>query len=864
MSKRTKSRRLDDTTWLGIVQRELAKGDFKNALKISKDCYRSNTSPSIRRVLELAYAGRIRQLYEMGLIAEAQAALENLLELGPSVPEVIQAVPPLRVLVGHKGVDTAAVFAENPALLKTLVDQAVRDDQRPIPKAAGCEEQIREVRLALLDVQRGDDAEALRRLDLIGRASPLADWKLFLRGLIGFYQRDDERMKQNWQRLDPMRPAFRISSVLLKAIGQPLEETPRFDMDSRIHRLGRLLYRDSPFNDLQKLESLYSDDGFAFVSQFKAFRAQYGKSHPQMIVAIVDMLWKRAVRQRDPEMLDVVMHVCAAPAWDPNWNRAQALVNETIDDDGPEEFEKYWTAYVEDLRNLTSIRPADRNLAIGLVELRAGRLLAQYALENDLWMSDSEQELELSVDDVAELPFATEAINHLNQALKVCPGIKDAYLQLIRIFDELELDSQSADVCTRLLAAFPDDFSGHIRMAEYNLAKNRPHQAERHVIALERLQPRNRATVVVRWNYQLATIRSATLKKKFDEARRQLADLNLSLLPDSAAPISVYRACIEYCAGNSQIADQYVNEIVQRTSNPAQVWLYFCENSRRFSLPRELIKRFTAAFESSLAGALTANELGALAQYFVSCRDDNIQFTGRTALERLLFKRIEVSDGKTFEVLDLERVCKFLLAAFPRRKGTDRIVRMGNNRFPDSAYLCYASAVLEWAVGPRRADLEFVVTRLQRAVAAGSDNSRFPPEMLENARRTLALAHDAQDSRSAFSGFNWRSDEYDEDYDEDDEFADFDDVPCDCPNCRANRARQNAGGPNVDGPYSKATMPENSDQDTLEKFIDQMPPEIKRVMQETAKRRGIELADLVRQVHKMLADIDLDPMNSNR
>ena len=54
---------------------------------------------------------------------------------------------------------------------------------------------------AFAQVQAGQDEAARETLQPIGLRSPFLEWKVLLRGLIAYYQSDDVRALDNWQRL---------------------------------------------------------------------------------------------------------------------------------------------------------------------------------------------------------------------------------------------------------------------------------------------------------------------------------------------------------------------------------------------------------------------------------------------------------------------------------------------------------------------------------------------------------------------------------------------------------------------------------------------------------------------------------------
>src|SRR5262249_37068138 len=63
-------------------------------------------------------------------------------------------------------------------------------------------------------VEVGQDDAARETLQGIGLRSPFLEWKLFVRGLSAYYQRDDPRALENWQRLNPQRLPARLAAPL--------------------------------------------------------------------------------------------------------------------------------------------------------------------------------------------------------------------------------------------------------------------------------------------------------------------------------------------------------------------------------------------------------------------------------------------------------------------------------------------------------------------------------------------------------------------------------------------------------------------------------------------------------------------------
>ena len=129
------------------AERELSKGNAKEALKDAKVCYRDDPNPDHRRLLERAYVGRVEQLQKMKLPAEARAVLAELLKLDPKIPEIRDQIPRLQVILGDTAADSQAVFQQNPALLAELADQAVLDPRMPAPDHSEVRVHVERVRM---------------------------------------------------------------------------------------------------------------------------------------------------------------------------------------------------------------------------------------------------------------------------------------------------------------------------------------------------------------------------------------------------------------------------------------------------------------------------------------------------------------------------------------------------------------------------------------------------------------------------------------------------------------------------------------------------------------------------------------------
>ena len=203
------------------VRRQLEKGNAREALKEAKLCFRLDACGANRELLEETFLVRIQQLHRVQQPTDAKAVLADLIAFGPTSPKVLEAVARLRVLLGETGSNTKAALDADPSLLIEIADRAVLDSKLAVPDYADLMQHVNAVREALLAVETGEDSRAIELLAVISRGSPLADWRLFVRGLSAFYAREDERAEANWSRLEKSRPAARIARTLQLAANMP-------------------------------------------------------------------------------------------------------------------------------------------------------------------------------------------------------------------------------------------------------------------------------------------------------------------------------------------------------------------------------------------------------------------------------------------------------------------------------------------------------------------------------------------------------------------------------------------------------------------------------------------------------------------
>ncbi len=748
------------------AQRELAKGNAKVAVKDAEACFRQDSQPEHRLLLERAYMGRAEQLQRLRLSNEAKAILKKLLDLKPTDPEIVERIPRLQVVIGDPGVDAAAVLEKEPGLLTTLADQAVLDPRSLAPPNGGIASQVECIREALAAVERGDDNAATEALRELPRHSPLGDWKLLVRGLSAFYLGDVERAGANWQRLDPGRPAFRIAQTLLLADGQSPPNEATIDLTEALAQLRARMQVDPAAAPLKVLaEHWRAGNWRSFFREYRSFRQRFAKSHASLIEKIVELAWKRSVSDVDSEILGRLEAIGPAPALDPRWHRAWAMGFDHPANPSRGSSDDHWQAYIDDLSTIPCLRDEERSIAIGLVHHRLAKSLLQYAAYEDQpprfpWEERDPEE-------AARLRGL--AARQLRQAIESCPRLTAAYRDLASYHEEQGELQKCAAVFGRLVKIEPDDFDAHLWLANYYLGRNKPNQSEPHVEAVLRLRPRDPQCDALRWNQRLAHVRALVMSRKLADALKQV-DAAAEVLDerrDEPFTLDVIRAAVELKGEDHEAFQRHLDAALRGAGEPIAVWMAMSAAAAEYRLPREVKKDFDNRFKSAVKAKPTSRAAGLLAKLLFSMKANGRNYTGRATQERLILKLLSRSGRVEWAEADLKAACR-LLETLPKHSGLlAAFAAKGGKRFPGNPHFHYWYASGQLAIGRLRLDYDKLIGHLGRAIElARASDDPADRTIVPKAERALSNVYELQ---RRWEGAWIERDDDDEDDDEDDD-----------------------------------------------------------------------------------------------
>lgn len=716
------------------VDRLIQKDRLKDAVKQAKMLYKLEPAPANHRLLERAYFLRARQLYQEGMPTAAAEVAGHLLEFGVTEPGLTEELAPLLMKVGL----TAPALAlreklESPEaqsrLLLTAADQVVLHPERAPESLPEIRREALAVRAALEALEAGDEAGALDRLREIARASPLADWRYFVRGLAAHRRGDAEQVAANWDRLDPQRAAFKAARGVRGAHERTgtAAETP----DQNANALETRIFGEPILARLDQLRRLTAENRWTEAIRLMGpLRFVLRRFDPRVAErltrVLIEPLYHEIAEGSYRQAMTLIKSFTSAAeplAIDPRWNRFQALVWE-----GPhgdlDEAERYWRSYLTDLEGLPSLSAEDRTRARALVWKHMGDVYAFEATPEDddgdvsaAWQSDVQH-------------LKKKALECLKESLRLDPSSVATYRAIVAAHDAWKEREKAVAAAVNLLEKFPDDFETLVALAERRLDRKEPAEAIPLLERARRLKPLDDALRSMERNARVVLARHHAKSRRWDEGRAELERAEaLGPNQDERYAFLAKRAALELAANEADRAQVLIEEAQRALDDddePAPLWLAILIEGVRYGVSKDVVSRFEHLWQTALAKKGKSETAGALAKLL----DPALRSAGNAGESQALSRHVtEVSDyikrssRIRFEKQDLVRVCKFLMMVPKEAALFEKLARRGAKSFPESPVFVMLTVGLDLKKGPFRVNLRQIKLRLDKALALAQASS---------------------------------------------------------------------------------------------------------------------------------------------
>lgn len=363
------------------IARARAEGRTQQALEFARQLHKKEPTPENKLLLRAVTMERGEHLGRQGHLKDAVQLFTNALNLDDSLETKLEIACRLAKL-GTLGpaVGLLRAMRESPEktrLLGVVVDGAIRlgaQGKAHLPE--NLHPGFDAIWQAFSFAEQGKDDAAREAVQTIGLQSPYLEWKVLLRGLIAYYNNDDLKARENWQRLDPQRTPFAIAAPLRLRVDR---EFSACQSPEHIKAAEELLDRSASsglavlLRNLQKLfnQPKRLSDALRMAEQLLP---TLKKEHPHLVPRLQHCFFWAIIERGGPDYLSNYYRVFGPRVEDgPNLERLQALAVERHDE--PEVAQRYWLLYERYLeQNASRFSPGHAEYLRALVWERAGNL----------------------------------------------------------------------------------------------------------------------------------------------------------------------------------------------------------------------------------------------------------------------------------------------------------------------------------------------------------------------------------------------------------------------------------------------------------------------------------------------------------
>ncbi len=187
---------------------------------------------------------------------------------------------------------------------------------------------------AFAQYHAGKDDAAREALNVIGLSSPFLEWKLLLRGLIGWSTSDDAKAVENFARLNAERYPARLAAPVRvqcdAAFAQtlpPAGQAALIEQGKRLRAVGLVAKLSKVRSELARSRKL----GPAFKAA-ESVLPELKKLSPVLAAELADSFYFAIVKRGERDDLTKYRKLFGPPPADPSFHKLEALVFEEVDD----------------------------------------------------------------------------------------------------------------------------------------------------------------------------------------------------------------------------------------------------------------------------------------------------------------------------------------------------------------------------------------------------------------------------------------------------------------------------------------------------------------------------------------------------
>jgi tetratricopeptide (TPR) repeat protein len=709
------------------LKRALQEGRTMQALDLAKQVYKADPSAANHELLLDTYLARSRQLRSQDKQRDAASVLQvaaglvgnDAVRLGQIATELAACGDVAQALALIRDTPESPAHSQ---VLAQAADAAIRREasgRALLPPDLHAD--FDRIWQAFAQLEAGQDKAARETLQGIGLRSAFLEWKLLLRGLQAYYQGDDARAIENWQRLSQDRLPARLAAPMRFGIDTAYRTAQPPEAQRVLQRQTDRLVDQSLLPQLRSIQTALAgqrglSEAFRLATQVVP---QVRDQAPRLVPALARCYYWAIINGGVPEDVPRYLRLFGPPPDDPSCHRLCALAAEHVHD--LEQAHDSWAKYEQTLADNATAWPADHVKRVrALIWLHMGK---NAAMVPDL---DQLPELPPFLRNHPDRPrpLKPSAEQCFKKSLKLAPDLLETHEALFDYLHARNDHGKTIAAGRQFLGRFPDHVGTLESLADLLMA------TEQYAEALElferalKLHPLDRHLRSKLGTAHTYNARAHAEAGRFDEARAEYQAALLNDGQDKSSVLCKWAAC-EFKAGDAARAEELLSQALSAGGNRLAVAFSMLIEAIRLKLPRPLKLRFDKEFKEALeepvTGAIAAAAIDTAAAHAAA----GVKYYGQKAHEKKVLTYVEKAKRATFTEEQLSRVCKGLLVLHST-KLLRAFCQLGAKRFPKAAIFPFLEAESYFAKGPQ----------------ALYDRWKIEPLIQKAHRRASAMPHD--------------------------------------------------------------------------------------------------------------------------
>jgi tetratricopeptide (TPR) repeat protein len=685
------------------IQRAEAEGRYQQALELAKNLFKQDPTPAHKELFKKMTLARARQLRNLGHGRDAQTVLENAVNLDPGREWQEQVAEELaacgQVL---RALELLRRFPDSPAMPRVLaqaVDAAVskgKSGRDLLPEVLRA--QFDAVVQAFAQAEAGQDEACRTTLQAIGLQSPFLEWKVLLRGLLAYYQGDDVRALENWQRLNADRLPARLAAPLRFTIDGPYRTAQPPATQGRLQQQADRLQNSGLVPSLRALQSTLGQEGKLHQAfrQVESFLPALRQQAPHLVPRLAASFYWAIINVGGPEDIPRYQRVFPPPADDPKFSRLHALAYEHWQN--LSEAHQCWREYEKEVAVNSQVWPGDQ-------AQRVRALIWHHMGINAASIPDKKEMEELPAflrnHPDRPQPLEPSAEKCFEHSLELAPEQLETYEALFQLWQRKKKPAEAVKVGRRLLERFPEhvptlEAMGDLRLKQQAFAEGL--EFFQRALQANPLEKRLRDRVS---HAHLLNARNHAEKGHFEEARAEYrAALALEEGKKSPTVLCKWAAC-EFKAGSPEQAEDLLRQALEDPAKRLEVAFSMLIEAIRLKLPRPLKNRFDKDFKEGLAEPPTGKAAAAVASLAATHHVAGVKYVGQKTHQKKVIAYLDRAADADITETELESICTSL-AAIGAPKVELKYMRLGQRKFAHNPTFFLAEAERNIDLGPGR------------------------------------------------------------------------------------------------------------------------------------------------------------------